>query len=95
MPLLGMNSQPIIDHHQFGKIKIKSHNQFELLETEISTPIKFFTEPPIRVINYLENNYEFDSYHMIGISGGGWVTTLIPAIDNRINQSFSIMGILN
>ena len=92
MPLLGMNSRPIIDHPQFGKIKIKSHNQFELLETEISTPIKFFTEPPIRVINYLENNYEFDSYHMIGISGGGWVTTLIPAIDNRINQSFSIAG---
>ena len=92
MPLLGMNSQPIIDHPQFGKIKIQSHNQFELLENENFSPIKFFVEPPVRVINYLESNYNFDSYYMVGISGGGWVTTLVPAIDDRINQSFSIAG---
>ena len=92
MPLLGMNSQPIIDHPEFGKIKFESHNQFELLENENFTPIKFFVEPTIIVINYLENNYDFNSYYMIGISGGGWITTLIPAIDDRITQSFSIAG---
>ena len=52
----------------------------------------FFVEPPVRVINYLESNYNFDSYYIVGISGGGWVTTLVPAIDDRINQSFSIAG---
>jgi len=92
MPLLGMNSQPIIDHSQFGKIKIESHNQFELLENKIFSPIQFFVEPTIIVLNYLENNYDFNSYHMIGISGGGWTATLIPAIDDRITQSFSIAG---
>jgi hypothetical protein len=92
MPLLGMNSQPIIDHPQFGKIKIESHNQFELLENDNFNPIKFFVEPVIVSINYLEKYHTFDSYHMIGISGGGWTTTLIAALDDRINETFSVAG---
>lgn len=92
MPLLGMNSQPVVDIPQFGKIKIQSHNQLELLETENFTPIKFFIEPVILTINYLEKNYDFNSYHMVGISGGGWTTTLAAAIDDRISQSFSVAG---
>ena len=92
MPLLGMNSQPVVDISQFGKIKIQSHNQLELLESETFTPIKFFVEPIILTINYLEKNYNFDSYHMVGISGGGWTTTLAAAIDDRISQSFSVAG---
>ena len=92
MPLLGMNSQPVVDIPQFGKIKIQSHNQLELVETETFTPIKFFVEPIILTINYLEKNYDFNSYHMVGISGGGWTTTLAAAIDDRISQSFSVAG---
>ena len=92
MPLLGMNSQPVVDIPQFGKIKIQSHNQLELLETETFTPIKFFVEPIILTINYLEKNYDFNSYHMVGISGGGWTNTIAAAIDDRISQSFSVAG---
>ncbi len=92
MPLLGMNSQPIVDHPQFGKIKITSHNHFELLENENFSPIKFFVEPIIVTINFLENNYNYNSYHMVGISGGGWTSTLAPAIDDRISQSYSVAG---
>ncbi len=29
---------------------------------------------------------------MIGLSGGGWTTNIIAAIDNRIKYSFSIAG---
>jgi len=91
MPLLGMNPQPIVDTN-FGKIKIQSHNQLELLENNNFNPIKFFIEPVILVVNHLENHYDFDSYHMIGISGGGWVATLAPAIDERITESYSVAG---
>ena len=56
------------------------------------SPIKFFVEPVILVVNHLENHYDFDSYHMIGISGGGWVATLVPAIDERIIESYSVAG---
>ena len=31
---------------------------------------------------------------MIGISGGGWTTTVYPAIDTRISESFSVAGSL-
>jgi hypothetical protein len=92
MPLLGMNSQPIIEHSQFGTIKIQSHNQFELLDERNYTPIKFFIEPIIVSLNYINTQYVFDSIDMIGISGGGWVTTLVSALDDRINHSFSIAG---
>ena len=92
MPLLGLNHQPIIEHSNFGKIQLISHNQLELLENENFSTIKFFVEPIIVTINYLEEQYTFDSYHMIGISGGGWTTTLVAALDDRINESFSVAG---
>ena len=92
MPLLGMNSQPIIDNKYLGKIKLQSHNQFELLESDDFTPIKFFIEPIIISNNYFDSNYNFDSYYMIGISGGGWTATLAAAIDDRISQTYSIAG---
>ena len=92
MPLMGMNSQPIIEHTQIGVIKLQSHNQLEFLETENFTPIKFFVEPIIILMNYTENEFNFDSTHMVGISGGGWVTTLSAALDDRLSHSFSIAG---
>jgi len=92
MPLLGMNNQPIIEHSQFGKIKIQSHNQLELLENENFSPIRLFFEPVIASLNYIEYQYDFNYIHMVGISGGGWTTTLIAALDDRIDNSFSVAG---
>jgi hypothetical protein len=92
MPLLGNNNNPILDHDSFGKIKLTSHKQFVLLETNSFSPIQYFVEPIIISLNYLDKNYNFDSSNMVGISGGGWTTTLVSAIDERINDSFSISG---
>jgi len=92
MPLFGMNSQPIIDSPEFGRVKLQSHNQLELIEDNDFKPIKFFVEPIIVALNYIDIHYNFNSIHMVGISGGGWTTVLASAIDDRINQSFSIAG---
>ena len=92
MPLLGMNNQPIIDLNDFGKIKFTNHRHLHLLESSDFSPVKFFVEPIGVSLNYLEKNYNFDSYHMIGISGGGWTTILFSAIDDRISQSYSVAG---
>ena len=92
MPLLGMNNQPIIDLDNFGKIKFTTHKQFQFLESSEFSPVKFFIEPIGISLNYLDENFNFDSYYMVGISGGGWTTVLFSAIDDRISQSYSVAG---
>ena len=92
MPLLGMNNQPIIDLDNFGKIKLTSHRQLPLLESPDFSPVKFFVEPIGVSLNYLDQNFNFNSYYMLGISGGGWTTVLFSAIDDRISESYSVAG---
>ena len=92
MPLLGMNDQPIIEVSNIGTMQLTSHEHFRFLESSNFSPIKFFMEPIAVSLNYLDENYDFSSYDMIGISGGGWTTTLYPAIDSRISQSYSVAG---
>jgi len=92
MPLLGMNNQPIIDLEHFGKIKFTDHKQLQFLESSEFSPVKFFIEPIGVSLNYLDENFDFDSYYMMGISGGGWTTVLFSAIDDRISQSYSVAG---
>jgi polygalacturonase len=54
--------------------------------------LRFFLEPEIVSLNYLllKNNYL--DINMVGLSGGGWTTNLIAAIDERIKYSFSVAG---
>ncbi len=92
MPLIGMNNQPVIETSDFGPIKFISHNQFSLLESPKFSPIKYFVEPITLSLNYIDENYDFDSYYMVGLSGGGWITVLYSAIDERISESYSIAG---
>ena len=92
MPLTGMNNQPQIDLQNLGTIKFVSHKQLPLLESSNFHPIKLFVEPIVISLNYVNEQFEYDDYRMIGISGGGWTTVLYSAIDERISQSFSIAG---
>jgi hypothetical protein len=91
MPLLGINNQPIVDT-EFGKIKLVSHEYFRFIESQNFSPLKFYFEPLSSSLNYIENNFNFTNFYMIGISGGGWTTTVYSAIDERISKSFSIAG---
>jgi len=89
----GMNNEPIIELERFGTVTLNSHNHFELLESEIFHPIKFFIEPVIITLNQVEKNYLFNSISMVGLSqGGGWSAVVIPAIDPRITESYSVAG---
>ena len=92
MPLLGNNNNPTLEHESFGEITLFDHDQFILLQTNSFSPIQYFVEPIMTSLNYLDQNYNFDSYTMVGISGGGWTTMLYSAIDERITNSFSIAG---
>lgn len=94
MPLLGINNQPITKIRKIGFIKLNDHNNMYLLDLREGHPIKYFVEPVISTINYIERNYQYTRVSMIGVSGGGWTTTLCAAIDPRIKLSFSVAGTL-
>ena len=90
MPLLGMNNQPIVNIENIGVIKITNHEHFRLLDSDNFSSIKFFLEPVLVAVNYIEYSYNLDSIFMVGISGGGWTTTMYSAIDDRIEKSFPV-----
>jgi hypothetical protein len=92
MPLKGMNNQPTIDTADFGKIKFVSHRQFSLLESDDFSPLKYFIHPIVLSLNHIDEIYNYTSYDMVGLSGGGWTTIIYSAIDDRISQSFSVAG---
>jgi hypothetical protein len=89
MPLLGMNNQPVVNLERFGKFHVTKHEHLKLL----ANPISFFVEPIAVAINYA-GKFKYDRISMIGISGGGWTTTLYAAIDPRIKHSYPVAGSL-
>jgi polygalacturonase len=54
--------------------------------------LRFFLEPEIVGLNYLLKHYQYQNVNMIGLSGGGWTTNLLAAMDDRIKYSFSVAG---
>ncbi len=88
----GMNNEPVVDFPEFGKLRLNSHDHFKLIESPTFHPIKYFVEPIAVSLNFLDKEYNFDSYNMVGLSGGGWTTVLYSAIDDRISQSYPVAG---
>jgi hypothetical protein len=62
------------------------------------SPMKFFLEPVAVCLNYLKTRSSTDhfprytEFHMAGLSGGGWTTTVYAAIDRTIKFSFPVAG---
>lgn len=53
--------------------------------------LRYFIEPVILTANYaIAQGYT--EIYMAGLSGGGWSTTVAPAMDKRIKASFPIAG---
>ena len=92
MPLLGMNNQPVTEIDGLGEMKLTSHNKLRLLEANNFNPMKLFLDPMLINLNFLDKEYNFKRYSMVGLSGGGWTTIAYSAIDERISDSFSIGG---
>ena len=97
MPGLGENNSPI---KMPGKTPIslvegavQKHNQLsETLDHAKVSFIRYFLEPVVVGINYVEKKYDYQDIAMTGISGGGWTTNLCAAIEPRIRYSFPVAG---
>lgn len=92
MPLLGNNNQPTTFIEGIGEVKLVNHHQMSFLIPDSGIAIQYFIDPVIKTIDLLTSTHKFDSINMIGLSGGGWTTTLVSAIDTRITNSFSVAG---
>ena len=61
-------------------------------------PIKYFLEPTAVSLNYLKTRSRsghfphYRAFHMAGLSGGGWTTTVYAAVDPSIQCSFPVAG---
>jgi hypothetical protein len=87
MPAVGKNSRPEIYLDKLGGFTLNDHEKFKYLEN----PLQYFISPVITMINYsIDKN--FSDISMVGISGGGWTTTLAAAVDSRIKFSFPVAG---
>lgn len=54
--------------------------------------MQYFFEPAIQAMNYWDANNSFSRYDMAGLSGGGWTTTILPALDMRVKISIPDAG---
>ena len=56
-----------------------------------SFPLQYFFKPLIASLNLLGRS-NYSAIYMTGLSGGGWVTSVYPAIDTSISMSFPVAG---
>jgi hypothetical protein len=85
-------------HMRPGDCSGKHAALFELKSS--GNPMKYFLEPTAISLNYLKDSKRADFDHfpryktfdMIGLSGGGWTTTIYAAIDPTIRCSFPVAG---
>lgn len=54
--------------------------------------LRTFLAPTLYVKQALKTTYGFSTFAMIGISGGGWTTLMVAALDTEIRAAFSVAG---
>ena len=97
MPLLGFNtdrdgSLPSGATFDFANRANPGHYEMftELGDTLGGAMYRFFLEPVVQNINYLEAVQLASDLSMLGLSGGGWTTQMLAAIDERIKLSIPV-----
>lgn len=79
MPMLGMNTHPFA-----------TSEHVELRQRE--HPLRYFAEPVIVALNWADATHSYSRRFMLGLSGGGWTTVVVAAIDERIDASYPVAG---
>ena len=68
------------------------HSWFQQFEDQGDSPVRYFLEGVVLVTNYALNVLKYKRIVMVGLSGGGWTTTVAAALDPRISLSMPIAG---
>ena len=57
-------------------------------------PMRHFVAPVIAALDWAMLLQEWTHVRMVGLSGGGWTTVLVAALDERIDSAVCVAGIL-
>ncbi len=82
---------PVTDTSSFGVLGLADQNVFFLLENATFSPLQFYFDPLVRSLNFIDEKYNYTSYHLVGMSSGSWFATVYPAIDPRIKTSHAVL----
>ena len=69
---------------------INNHDRL-FIDNHYQYPLSFFFKPLIASLNALGRN-NYSAIYMCGLSGGGWTTSIYPALDSSIIYSFPVAG---
>jgi hypothetical protein len=83
MPLKHWNAIP----------SLSSHDELGRWESNDFSALTFFLEPVAVALNHAVADRPA-SVEMIGLSGGGWTTTVYAALDPRVTRSYPVAGSL-
>lgn len=56
------------------------------------TPLRYFLDATHASITYALSQRSYQRVYMAGLSGGGWSTTMMAALDPRIERSYAVSG---
>ena len=89
-----LNAMPLYGPNQVSP-RVTHNALIEQLEAnDEPNPLRVFLEAVALSINYIATNHAYERISMMGLSGGGWTTTLYAGIDPRIRLSFPVAGTL-
>jgi hypothetical protein len=64
------------------------------LKPDRGSLLQYYVDPVLGAVNFAIERKHYNRIGMAGLSGGGWTTTLVSAIDSRIQRSYSVAGSL-
>ena len=89
------HDMPTFQANAYNDYNVSCNHTFFEQFTEQGAPfMRVFLEPVVRTINYALGELGYKRVVMAGLSGGGWSTTLLAAIDPRIALAVPIAGSL-
>src|SRR5438552_10254744 len=89
MPAFDPHGPQSVEVPGVGTVTLDSH---EKMFNYLDRPFRFFLEPLVVAMNYVEDHYTYESVYMTGLSGGGWTTTVYAALDSRVQRSYPVAG---
>lgn len=95
MPLSGENYsfQPYVGYPWPNSLPLHDYlGTLAVHAPPIGTPLRYFLEPAYGAISYALSLRSYSKVIVSGLSGGGWTTTLLAAIDPRITNSYAVAG---